>query len=343
MDTLIQLAVDYGLFLAKAVTVVVAIGVVFAWIASSVQQLKKMSQESLEVRNINDRLQRMADTLHHEMLGKTELKNLHKKLKAKAKQEAKAEKLGKKHRGNRLFVIDFDGDIKASAADNLREEINAILQVAESDDEVLIRLESPGGMVHSYGLAASQLRRLPDNGVKLTAAVDKLAASGGYLMACVADRIIAAPFAIIGSIGVVGQMPNFNRLLKEKNIDYEMHTAGDHKRTLTVFGENTDADRAKFREELEETHGLFKRFVSDNRPELDVDAVATGEHWYGSRALELKLVDSISTSDDYMLAAARDERQVFTVSYKTRPSLTDRVAQNAAVALRRHLPAWLPR
>lgn len=341
METFIQHALEYGLFLAKAVTIVIAIGVVFAWIVSSIQQVKKLAHETLEVRNINDRLERMADTLNHEMLGKTELKSLHKKRKAVAKQEEKADKLGKKTKGNRLFVLEFDGDIRASAAENLREEINAILQVAQNEDEVLIKLESPGGMVHGYGLAASQLKRLPDNGIKLTAAVDKVAASGGYLMACVADRIIAAPFAIIGSIGVIAQLPNFNRLLKEKNIDFEMHTAGDYKRTLTMFGENTDEGRAKFREELEETHQLFKRFVNENRPELDIEAVATGEHWYGSQAIEKKLIDDISTSDDYMLAAARGERDVYTVTYKTRPSLSERIAQNATLAIRRNLPNWL--
>ena len=123
-------------------------------------------------------------------------------------------------------MLDFDGDIRASAVEHLREEISAVVQVARPEDEVLLRLESKGGMVHTYGLAASQLRRLKSAWIRLTASVDEVAASGGYMMACVAERIIAAPFAIIGSIGVVGQLPNFNRFLKEHNVDFELHTAG---------------------------------------------------------------------------------------------------------------------
>jgi serine protease SohB len=319
MEALSQFAAEYGLFLAKAVTVVVAIGVVVAWVGGTVQQLRRQAGEGLEVTHLNDHLERMADTLYRHMLDKRERKARDKRRKAERKSRAKAAKLGKPRRNPRLFVVDFDGDIRASAVTNLREEISAILQVAEPDDEVLLRLESAGGMVHSYGLAASQVRRLRESGIKLTAAVDKLAASGGYLMACVADRTVAAPFAIIGSIGVVGQLPNFNRLLKEKNIDFEMHTAGDHHPTLPLSGENTDEGRAKCREELEATHGLFKRFVADNRAELDIDRVDTGEHWHGTQALELKLVDEIKTSDDLLLAAAKADRPIYRVHYKTRP------------------------
>lgn len=341
MEALSQFAAEYGLFLAKAVTVVVAIGVVVAWVGGTVQQLRRQAGEGLEVTHLNDRLERMADTLYSHMLDKRERKARDKRKKADQKRRAKAAKLGKPQGSPRLFVVDFHGDIRASAVSNLREEVSAILQVAEPEDEVLLRLESAGGLVHSYGLAASQVRRLRDSGIKLTAAVDKLAASGGYLMACVADRIVAAPFAIIGSIGVVGQLPNFNRLLKEKHVDYEMHTAGDHKRTLTMFGENTDEGRAKFREELEATHGLFKRFVADNRAELDIDRVATGEHWYGTRALELKLVDEIKTSDDLLLAAAAADRAIYQVHYKTRPRLMERLGESAAAGLRRATAGWL--
>lgn len=343
MEAFTQFVGEYGLFLAKAVTVVVAIGVVVAWVAGTAQQLRRQAREGLEVTHINEKLDGMADTLYGRILSKPERKARDKKKKAEKKQRDKAAKLGKQPSSSRLFVVDFDGDIKASAVTNLREEISAILQVAEPEDEVLLRLESAGGMVHSYGLAASQLRRLRESGIKLTASVDKLAASGGYLMACVADRIVAAPFAIIGSIGVVGQLPNFNRLLKDKHIDYELHTAGDHKRTLTVFGENTEEGRAKFREELEATHGLFKKFVADNRAELDIDKVATGEHWHGTQALELKLVDEIKTSDDLLLAAASAERAVYKVHYKTKPGLAERLGESAAAGIRRATTGWFLR
>lgn len=342
MDILIDLLAQYGLFLAQTVTIVAAIGLIIAWIVGSIQQVKQQSSgNNLEITSLNEQIEGMANTLRNRMLDKPERKARAKTKKAEAKDKAKAAKLGKKENKQRLFVIDFQGDIRASAVTNLREEISAVLQVANSDDEVLIKLESAGGMVHSYGLAASQMRRLRDHGIRTTASVDKLAASGGYLMACVADRIVAAPFAIIGSIGVVAQLPNFNRLLKEHNVDIELHTAGDHKRTLTTLGENTDADRAKFREELEATHGLFKDFVTDNRNNVDIEHVATGEHWHGTRALDLNLVDELSTSDDLVLAAVKEERPVFQVKYQVHTRLVERVTHQADAALSRVLARWV--
>jgi serine protease SohB len=194
---------------------------------------------------------------------------------------------------------------------------------------VLLRLESEGGLVHAYGLAASQLQRIRERKLRLTAAVDKVAASGGYMMACVADHIIAAPFAVVGSIGVIAQLPNFNRLLKKHEVDFELHTAGEYKRTLTLFGENTDAARAKFREELEDTHALFKAFVADNRPALDLEKVATGEHWFGARALALRLVDELKTSDDFLLERSASADLVH-LAFRRKHSLTERIAHGLA-------------
>jgi serine protease SohB len=317
---------QYGLFLAKTVTIVIAIAVVIGLLVNAIRHAREFATEHLEVKNLNRRFENMAEVLFHELLSPPERKAHAKQRKAEHKQRAKAAKLGKAPRP-RVFVLDFDGDIRASAVDNLREEVSAVVQVARPQDEVLLRLESSGGMVHGYGLAASQLRRLRQAGIRLTAAVDKVAASGGYMMACVADRIIAAPFAVIGSIGVVAQLPNFNRFLKEHNVDFELHTAGEYKRTLTLFGENTEAARAKFREELEEAHALFKGFVTDNRPQLEIAQVATGEHWYGSRALEHRLVDAIQTSDDYLLAASKD-KDIFEVKFKRRQALPERLAHS---------------
>lgn len=240
----------------------------------------------------------------------------------------------------RVFVLDFHGDIRASAVTTLREEISALLQVAGTSDEVVVRLESPGGMVHSYGLAASQLARVRSRGIRLTAVVDKVAASGGYMMACVADRVVAAPFAVIGSIGVVMQLPNFHRWLKDNNIDFELLTAGEHKRTLTLFGENSEPARSKAREELEETHRLFKEFIATYRPALELDRVATGEHWFASRALELGLVDELMTSDDYLLQRL-DTHDVYTLSLQKPRPLLQRLAERFAEesrALRGRLP-----
>ncbi|MES1955303.1 protease SohB [Salinisphaera hydrothermalis] len=337
MHWLATFGLNYGLFLAKAATLVAAIAIVVIVLTSSAISLRREKNRRLVVERVNDRLERMADTLSDALLNDAEKKARAKQRKKETKQKQKAEKLGKKHPPQRLFVLDFDGDIRASAVDGLRESINALLQVAESDDEVLLRLESGGGMVHSYGLAASQLVRLRDAGIRLTVAVDQVAASGGYMMACVGDRIVAAPFAIIGSIGVVAQLPNFHRWLSDKHIDFEMHTAGDYKRTLTVFGENTDAGREKFREELEDTHGLFKTFVARHRPDLDIDSVATGEHWYGSQALEKGLVDDIATSDAVMLGAARDGRDVFTIATHTPQGLIARLTGQTSRVLAKML------
>jgi serine protease SohB len=156
------------------------------------------------------------------------------------------------------------------------------------------------------------------------------------MMACIGNRILAAPFAVIGSIGVVAQLPNFNRLLKKHDVDIELHTAGAHKRTLTMVGENTEEGRQKFKEELEDTHVLFKEFVSENRPELDIDHIATGEVWYGKRALDQKLIDEIRTSDDYLLSK-RADTDIFSVKYRQKRSLPERLGFAAEGALSRSL------
>jgi serine protease SohB len=224
----------------------------------------------------------------------------------------------------------------------LREEITAILTLASSNDEVLLKLESPGGMVHSYGLASSQLDRLRKKNVPLTVCVDKVAASGGYMMACVADKILAAPFAIIGSIGVVAQIPNFNKLLKKHDVEFEMMTAGEHKRTLTMFGENTDKGREKFAEELEETHQLFKDYVSERRPQVDIDKIATGEIWFGSRALAMSLVDGIQTSDEYLVSRI-EQADVFEIAYVVKKTLHQRLGLAAEESADRLLVRWWSR
>nr|WP_275661665.1 protease SohB [Cronobacter sakazakii] len=239
-------------------------------------------------------------------------------------------------------VLDFKGSIDAHEVSALREGVGGVRAVENPADEVLVRLESPGGVVHGYGLAASQLQRLRERQIPLTIAVDKVAASGGYMMACVANNIVAAPFAIIGSIGVVAQIPNFNRLLKRNDIDIELHTAGQYKRTLTLLGENTEEGREKFREDLNETHHLFKEFVHSMRPSLDIDAVATGEHWYGVQAKEKGLVDEISTSDDLIIARMA-EREVVSLRYMQRKRLMDRFTGSAAQSLDRLLLRWWQR
>ncbi|KTD08910.1 protease SohB [Legionella hackeliae] len=296
---------EYGLFLLKALTVVIAILLVVAGIAA----INRKSKHKLEITSLNKQYEETKQRMFHDIKGK--------------KPEKKKKKKGKEEKAS-LYVLDFHGDIKASEAEPLREAITAVLAVAEPKDEIVVRLESPGGAVNGYGLAASQLQRIRDKNIPLTVCIDKMAASGGYLMACVANTIIAAPFAIIGSIGVVAQLPNFHRWLKKNNIDIELLTAGEYKRTLTILGENTDKGRQKFQEDLEKIHQAFRNYVLENRPQLDIDKVATGEHWLASDAFELKLVDKLKTSDDY-LTEKMAHFNVFKISVHGKKSLAEKL------------------
>ncbi|GAC1625767.1 MAG: protease SohB [Nevskia sp.] len=322
-----DLLLQYGLFLAKTLTLVGGFVAIVILVVGLVREGRQQVGERLEVKNINERLQRMADILNLDLMDEAEHKREEKRLKAEEKAKQKAAKKGEAPLRSRLFVLDFEGDVEASQVAALREEVSAVLQVARPDDAVMLRLESGGGVVHGYGLAASQLKRVRERGHKLHVSVDKVAASGGYMMACVADEILAAPFAVLGSIGVVAQMPNFHRLLNKHEIDVELHTAGEYKRTLTLFGENTDAARAKFKQELDEIHVLFKSFVAENRAKLDIDRVATGEHWYGTQALALGLIDTIQTSDDFLLAQIKD-RDVYEIRYRVKRGLREQLLGN---------------
>ncbi len=334
---------QYGLFLAEAVTIVVAIIVVAGFLFAMGQRGRVEEDGHIEIRKLNDRYEGFRDAMRQAVLDEEEHKRDQKAEKKKAKDDAKQRK--KKSEADkperlRLYVLNFDGDIKASAAENLREEISAVLAVARSGDEVVVRLESSGGMVHSYGFASSQLQRIRDAGIQLTVAVDKVAASGGYMMACVANRIVAAPFAVIGSIGVLAQIPNFHRLLQKANVDFEQLTAGEYKRTLTMFGENTDADRAKMQEDIDDTHLLFKDFVAEHRSQVTIDEVATGEVWYGQRALQRGLVDELQTSDSF-IQGCLPERDVFEVRHVHKKNWQEKLGLAAeGVVQRSALKLW---
>jgi serine protease SohB len=353
---------EYLMFLGQVMTLVVAFLIIASFLAG-LSGGHQGDQGHLVIRKLNERVRELRFTMENHLLSADEAKRQHKSEtkseKAEAKKAAKAAKLAAKQKPetktaneptaaaiseegadnaqvaakevaklegqkDRTFVIHFDGDTAASGVDFLSVEISAVLTMAGSNDEVVVCLESPGGMVHSYGLAASQMMRIRNKGIPLTAIVDRVAASGGYLMAAVANRILAAPFAVIGSIGVVAQIPNLHRLLKKNDVDVEVLTAGKYKRTLTLLGENTDEGREKFREELEDVHALFQEFVAENRPELDIEAVATGEAWYGKRALELKLVDGLATSDEYLIELC-ETRDVFEVTWEETKKPIDRV------------------
>jgi serine protease SohB len=340
---MIEFFAEYGLFLLKAITIVAAIIVVIGVAAATG---KKASQhEGLEIESLNKKYQQLAAALKQAVMKKADWKQEAKAEKAREKADAKSEE-----KRARAFVVDFKGDLKASAVPSLREEVSAVLEVATAEDQVVVRLENYGGVVHEHGLAASQLVRIRNREIPLVVTVDKVAASGGYLMACVASKIVAAPFAIVGSIGVIAQLPNFNRMMDSHGIDFEQITAGKYKRNVTIFGKNTDEDRARLKEQLEDVHSLFKGAVTTYRPDLDLDKVATGEHWYGTRAIELGLVDDIQTSDELLAELAKD-MDLYRVAYKVKQPLQKRLMANLDGAIdkvdnlnwRRRFESRLPR
>ena len=322
-----EFLVDYLGFLAKTATVVVGLlVVVFAAVGVAAQRaMRRPPVGYIEVERLNDRLQDMGRAV-------TEAGMAPAAVRRQRKRDAKTRKRRRREEASRrVFVLNFNGDIEANAVEALRREVSAVLAAAkdrtlsggargacpsQEGDEVVVRVDSAGGMVHGYGLAASQLARVRDHGLQLTVAVDKVAASGGYMMAAVASRILAAPFAVVGSIGVMAQIPNVHRLLKRHAVDVEVHTAGRFKRTLDVLGENTEEGRAKLREELRDAHALFQEFVGTWRPKVDMPAVSTGEAWYGQRALDRALVDELTTSDEY-LARACEKADVLEVTWVT--------------------------
>ena len=298
---------QYGLFLLKTLTLVIAILLLVAGIFS----ISRKPKPKLEISSLNEQYQHLISMMQKEILG--------------TKPEKKKKNKDKKPT---LYVVDFSGDIKASQVEQLRDEISAILSIATPEDEVLVRLDSPGGAVNGYGLAAAQLQRIRDKNIPLTVSIDKVAASGGYLMACVANNIIAAPFAIIGSIGVVALIPNFHRWLKKNNIDIELLTAGEYKRTLTLFAENTDKGRKKFQEDLEKIHAAFRDYVLTNRSQLDMDKVSTGEHWLAKDAFDLRLVDKLSTSDEYLIGKMINYN-AFKLSIQPKTSIVNKLLKPA--------------
>ena len=348
---------EYGLFLAKVITFVVAIIVVVGFAMVAGQNRRHNSKAGhIEVRNLNDEFEDMTDTLDFALMDKFQFKQLRKsqekadKVKAK-KEKTEAKKLAKLNKASmpaqdtdmqqeeetqdakkRTFVLDFDGDIKASAVEFLRHEISAILSVAKSTDEIVMRLDSGGGMVHTYGLAASQLQRITKSNIPLTICVDQVAASGGYMMACMANKIVAAPFAVVGSIGVVAEVPNVHRLLKKHSIDVEVLTAGEHKRSLTLMGENTRKGKDKFVEDLQQTHELFKQWVHDQRPQLSMAEVANGDVWYGQPALAVGLVDAIGTSDEILIEAVA-QGDVLLVEYVAKKTMGEKFGIAASVSI----------
>jgi serine protease SohB len=328
METLEAAGIALGLFAAKTFLILFAIIVVILVIA--LIAAKAQDKSELEIEHLHKRFKRFGQLLRSQTLSKSEKKAEQKKLKA----ENKANKDKSLQDEKKIFVVDFDGDVRASAVENLREEISAILSAATTKDEVVVRVESPGGVVHGYGLAAAQLLRVREHNIPLTVCVDKVAASGGYMMACTANKILSAPFAIVGSVGVVASVPNFHKVLKKHDVEYKEYTAGDYKRTVSILGEITTRGEEKFKEQLEATHVLFKNFVGSFRPQLDLQKVATGEYWYGEQAIALGLVDEIKTSDEYLVQLAKNH-SVIKVTFKKHQSLSEKLSGAVGQAMQR--------
>ena len=320
-----EILIEYGLFVLKAFTIIILIFIPVFFLVFSMRQPSE-ANESLKIKNLTKRYQSMANSLKVLNMSKEEKKKLKKSLKKEKKTNIKTKK-------KPVYVLNFKGDIEASNVENLKEEISAILQSETKCEEIVLNLESAGGTVIGYGLAAAQLKRIRDAGIKLTTCVDKVAASGGYMMACVANKIVSAPFAVIGSIGVVAAIPNFSKILKKLDVDYELHTAGEYKRTITTFGETTDEGRDKFKQDLQEIHDLFKEHVSEFRPGLDISKVATGEIWEGTKALEVGLVDEISTSDEYLMNFSK-KHEVYEIKFETKKKIQDKLSRFLSTLLK---------
>lgn len=322
--------IEFGLFAGKAIIIMLVALIIM--ITMAVLIAKSKHGEKVEITHINKKFEKFALALKSACFNKKMLKAELKNLKKKSKKKPADKK--------NMYLIDFDGDIKADQVESLRDEITTVLQVAQKGDEVILNLESPGGMVHTYGLAAAQLERIKNKNLKLTVCVDKVAASGGYLMACVADKIIASPFAIVGSIGVLAQVPNLHKFLKKHDVDYKEYTAGEYKRTITMFGEITDKKQEKFLEQIQETHNLFKNFVSKNREKLDLEKVATGEYWYGQQAIELGLIDEIKTSDEYLLENI-EKAEIYQVKIEEKKKLNEKLSEMLGSIIKSKLLFWV--
>jgi serine protease SohB len=333
----LEFLAEYGLFLAKVITVLGAVLIVIGALFSGSQKHKKEHDGDIKTKHLNKELKKIKEHINDVLLNDEQHKQLVKQEKKEEKERKKKEKAQAKNKEveevGRIFVIDFDGDKEGNQVDNLRKEVTAVLGVANKVDEIVVRVESPGGMVHTYGLAAAQLERIKNSGIKLTISVDKVAASGGYLMACIADKLIAAPFAIVGSVGVLVEITNFNKLLKKNDIDVEVLTAGEYKHTISMLGEITPEAREKTIAELAAVHEMFKNFVMKYRPQLDIEKVATGEYWHGSQAIDLNMIDELLTSDEYLCSKCNEEVEVYELEYKQKETLGDKLGFSLSTTL----------
>jgi serine protease SohB len=307
--------VQTTLTVLETVFLILSIVVVLAVVAAAVLLVLRImsanradrrdSDSDLQIVDLGKQLTERANRVRRSLMPKKERKEFAKRSKAEGSTE---------NYDSTVFVIDFRPKLRAREVETLRKEVDVITQLVTPRDEVLVRIDSPGGTVTGYGHAASQLLRIHNRGVPLTICVDEIAASGGYMCAAVADKIIAAPFAFIGSIGVVAGIPNFVGLMNKLGVRYFELTAGENKRTLSPFSEPTPEKQAVEQQRLEAIHRAFKELIKKRRPNLDIDRVADGNYWLAVDAKELGLVDVIQTSDEYLLQQAKANRQILKIS-----------------------------
>lgn len=210
--------------------------------------------------------------------------------------------------GKVTAVLRFEGDTMATGRQDFARMVDEVLHNKERIQRVIVVVNSPGGGVSVYGQMFAGMERMRNAGVDVTACVDTYAASGGYLMSVPAQRIIAAPFAMVGSIGVVSEFMNFNKLLRRLGVEPMTITAGELKRTVTPLSEVTEENKAAYKAQLEAIHRQFIAVVKKYR-EVDADRVCTGNHWTAAESVELKLnlVDGLATSQEYLFEANQTE------------------------------------
>ncbi len=235
----------------------------------------------------------------------------------------------------RLAVLRFQGlrDLNASGDQRLSEAIDEVLVNRDHFEEAVVIIDSPGGTTHGYGHAYALLERLSASGLKVTACIDRIGASGGYLMALPADRILAGPFAIVGSVGVVAGIPNVKRLLEEKGVSYRLFVAGDKKRVVHFADDDGPEVREYMDEKLAGIHTQFLQAVEKHRGDrVKLDEVRSGDHWSAEESVEkgLGLVDELQTSAEYLLER---NREVALVMIERRVDITERFAGYLAARL----------
>jgi protease-4 len=193
-----------------------------------------------------------------------------------------------------IAVIDVKGDILSS------EKVVKEIEKYDEDSSVraiVLRVNSPGG-----GIAQSQeiYKAVKEADKEIIASLGSVAASGGYYISCGADRIIANPGTITGSIGVITTFPKYHQLLKKIGVEWEVIKSGEHKDIGSPYRDMTVEEKRLFQDVIDDLFDQFVEVVSVERdiPKEEVLKLADGRIFSGNQAHELGLVDEIGTFSD---------------------------------------------